>query len=531
MNQYAYLIGHSTIDAALERQLGRRGYHTLRCDATADNLAIMHADDLCVVLSEDDCAALRFLEQWAGSIHGEDRAFKPRVQLVLKDEATYQVLLRSDFSDTVKATLDVEAFTLQRMWAERVLCPLPTLNSDGKNADDGAYAYPPLDGDEGIDAESERCVHLVVCEWNDWAAALAETAALVAHFPNYVQRNTLRTRITVVSPHAGQCGAAFRQRHQELFAHSHYRTVAFNAKGEPHVTEVHRPLYSGTREDFVDVEWDFVAAPLSHPAVRTKLAKWAASPQWQLTLALCGDSDAENVETLLALPSELAECGTTVLVRQHDDALLRTLRHTPRYASVFPFGMDATAYDTSLPYVRMARLLNCFYSASYNGRSDVYHFSPEEEAREWASVPSFAMRASNVSNVLTFPTKMRSLGHSSFEPHTFYALSQKEVETLSAVEHNRWSVERLLAGYRPPTDEERETIRTNIEAHIRARSEGSDKTETDLKRTFKNERHVHFDLCAYAELECDATGRDVRVYDYDLTASIPILAERFLSLQ
>ena len=529
MKHHAYIIGHNAMDSALERQLALRGYGTLRCQGTADNLALMKPDDLCIVLSEDDNAALRLLEQWAESIKGEALGFKPHVQLVLRDEATYQVLLLADFSETVKASLDVEAFTRQRSWAQCVMCPLPAFAPSTEGTETGAYTYPPLDGPEGISAESECRVHLVVDGWNDWAAALAETATLVAHFPNFVRNNTLRTRITIISPDAGQCGAAFRQRHPALFAHSHYRTVAFNAKGEPCVTELHRPFYSGSREDFVDVEWDFISAPLSHPAVRTKLAKWATNAQWQLTLALCGESDKENVETLLGLPAELTTSGTTVLVRQHDDALLRTLRHDARFAATFPFGMDATAYDTSLPYVRMARLLNCYYAASYGGRNDVYNFSPDDEAREWANVPSFALRASNVSNVLTFPTKMRSLGHRSFEPHTFYALSQKEVETLSAVEHNRWSVERLLAGFRPPTDEEREKIRTNIEAHIRARREGNDRPDTNLKRMFKNERHVHFDLCAYSELECDATGRDVKIYDYDLTASIPILAERFLT--
>ncbi len=529
MKHHAYIIGHDAMDSALKSQLTLRGYDTLRCQGSADNLALMGPDDLCIVLSEDDNASLRLLEQWAESLKDEALDFKPYVQLVLRDEATYQVLMLADFSETVKAVLDVEAFTRQRSWAQSVMCPLPAFASSTKSTEGHSYIYPPLDGHEGIAAESERRVHLVIDGWNDWAAALAETATLVAHFPNFVRSNALRTRITIVSPDAAQCCTAFRQRHQALFAHSHYRTLSFNAKGEPCVTELHRPLYSGTREDFVDVEWDFVSAPLSHPAVRTKLAKWATTQQWQLTLALCGESDKENVATLLGLPTELTDSSTTVLVRQHDDALLRTLRHDKRFAAVFPFGMDATAYDTSLPYVRMARLLNCYYTASYGGRTDVYNFSADDEAREWANVPSFALRASNVSNVLTFPTKMRSLGHRSFEPHTFYALSQKEVEALSAVEHNRWSVERLLAGFRPPTDEEREKIRANIAAHIRARREGNDRPDADLKRSYKNERHVHFDLCAYSELECDATGRDVRIYDYDLTASIPILAERFLT--
>ena len=131
---------------------------------------------------------------------------------------------------------------------------------------------------------------------------------------------------------------------------------------------------------------------------------------------------------------------------------------------------------------------------------------------------------------MTIATKMRSLGHEETDWDKFHALTQEEVETLSAVEHNRWCVERLILGFRPPTDTEREEIRDNIRAFIKAKKTGGDKPQNDLKNVYKKQK-VHYDLCSYRELQEDKTGQNVRVYDYDLTACIPLIAQSFNETQ
>ena len=131
---------------------------------------------------------------------------------------------------------------------------------------------------------------------------------------------------------------------------------------------------------------------------------------------------------------------------------------------------------------------------------------------------------------MTLATKMRSLGHEERDWDKFYALTQEEIVTLSAVEHNRWSVERLILGFRPPTDSEREEIRENIEAFITAKKTGSEKPEKDLKNLYKKKK-IHYDLCSYRELREDKTGKNVSVYDYDLTACIPLIAQSYKEIQ
>ncbi len=38
---------------------------------------------------------------------------------------------------------------------------------------------------------------------------------------------------------------------------------------------------------------------------------------------------------------------------------------------------------------------------------------------------------------------------------------------------------------------------------------------------------VHYDICAYEDLDVDATGKNARVYDVDLTACLPLIVNSF----
>ena len=136
------------------------------------------------------------------------------------------------------------------------------------------------------------------------------------------------------------------------------------------------------------------------------------------------------------------------------------------------------------------------------------------------------MRLSNIYNVMTIPTKMHSVGHDRSDADTFYALNRDEIRMLAETEHNRWSVERLILGDRPCTDDEKTKIRQNIQEIIEAHRMGKE-MPVDLKRKYKKEYHVHYDLCAYDELEMDPTGKSAQTYDYDLTASIPLIYKTY----
>lgn len=525
-----HLIGRPPFAGELQRFCDRSGWR-LSSSADFPQTAGLQADDRFILCSNGDMQALRQLERLAAIAgtwnreHGEEVKF--HVQLVLQTAVALQAVRLADFCPEVNRWLDVDLFSLPEMWAQRVLCALPHPETDHEAIGEETDSYPPLDR-QPIGPDSPTTVHFVVSGSGETAQALVRMAALVCHYPNYVRNPRLRTRITWLAPDIESVGSLFRHRHNELFSRSHWRSISL-AKVQPTVSFEHRPEGCPTEEDeFVDVEWEFVSGTPTHPAFRNKLALWAEDACQQLTVALTGDSDAGNAELAMGLPEALATARCTVLVEQRDDILVSTLRHAPQWSHLHAFGMERSAYNPLLPRHRLARMLNAFYAASYSAAP--FSLDEAEVDRLWQQVPSPALRDSNLANVLTFRTKMRSLGHDETQGDTFYALSADEAQLLSEVEHNRWSVERLMAGFRPPTPAEHEAIRLNIEAHISARTAGKPTPEVDLKRQMKNERRIHFDLCPYRHLGVDATGRDVRSYDTDLTACIPLLMHRWSSL-
>ena len=114
---------------------------------------------------------------------------------------------------------------------------------------------------------------------------------------------------------------------------------------------------------------------------------------------------------------------------------------------------------------------------------------------------------SNLYNAFTLRTKMHSLGHDDHEWNVLLSIGSQEVEALAEVEHNRWSVEELVLGFKPTTEEEHQAILQDVNKRDK------------LKAAFK-----HDDLRSYHELGSDATGLPVTRYDVGLIRTLPLLA-------
>ena len=134
----------------------------------------------------------------------------------------------------------------------------------------------------------------------------------------------------------------------------------------------------------------------------------------------------------------------------------------------------------------------------------------DERERLWAE-ESNVKRMSCIYNAMTIPTKMRSLGLDENEWDKFYDIPQQDIEIMAQVEHNRWSVEELILGFRPCTDEEQEKIAADVRKQ---------------KAAYKA-RKIHYDLRAYNDLRPDGTGKPVQVYDLCLTSCLPLIAKAF----
>ena len=439
-----------------------------------DALEINQYDELCVLTEEDDTnKTLAFFPKIAETYnlteHNNNRLL---CHLLVQNQNILQILRMSDFSKPIRQKIDVYPFTIEDLWCRNVVLD-----------------YEP------ITIHSEKRAHLVVFGMEEVAEAMAIQAAHIAHYPNHVRNHSLRTRITMISENAETLGEGFIKRYQHLFDNSHYRIV--KPSEEKAVKVFHRPMYEGRREDFVDVEWEFVEAEWWNSEVREKLKQWAYDDSQLLTVVMADEDADKNVAMSLFLPDELYQ----------------------RSIPIHKYNPKDVEYDVTMPLVQMAKNVNYIYAQCFHQNFENWQgwiqssveIDGQERERLWADLPN-VKRWSNIYNAMTIPSKMRSVGLSEDDWDKFYDISQQDIEILAQVEHNRWNVEELILGFRPCTDEEQEKIAADVE------------TQKDAFRA----RKIHYDLRAYNDLRADKTGRSARVYDLCLSAALPLIAKTFV---
>lgn len=499
----ALIIGTHPLSDCLKSQFEAKGFAVELCGAEDAAKAMRTGcyDELCILSSTGgnsghaaDNEALALLNGIAASC-ALPRERKPVCHLLLQDEGLLRLLQTTDFYEAIRERLEVYPFTMNEVWSR-------TIRLDRTP----------------ITMESDTRVHLVIFGLNDVAESVAINAAHVAHYPNYVRNHALRTRITIIAEGMEAGHEGFVQKFPHLFANSFYRVVTPQA-GKM-VKKFHHPEFHGKREDFVDVEWEFVSASAYDKTVQEKLAYWAGDATRQLTLVFTDDDTTRNLETAARLPSAVYAHDTPLYIYAREATLFKTI--APGISGIRPFGMTDCGYDISLPYVKMAKIINHIYDQFYNDNhrsladSDWQaHYAVEIDERamngSWAKLPN-NKRQSNICNALNVATKLRSLGLREDEWESFYAISQQDIELMAEVEHNRWSVEELILGWRPCTDEEQAKVEADI----------------GQKERYKKLR-THYDLRAYNDLRPDATGRSSKIYDVCLCASLPLIAKHFAS--
>lgn len=410
--------------------------------------------------------------------------------------------------------MEERLFTQEEEWAKRVLVRLPGIRERDP--------WPALDR-QPIGPDSRQRVHLVILGFDPYAEALAVHAALVAHYPNFrpEEAEPIRSRITIVNNDGEEWEVPFISRYKPLFENSFWRRVE---RGDV-VTQYHAPAYNGKRSSFTDVEWEFIHADPEGALVQGLLEAWAADPDEQLTVAVSGSGDADNLHWCRQLPPSLAKTQVPVLLRQKETGLVG---QAGLESNVHLFGMADAEPEMTRLLSEMGKRVNYLYTC-FTGKDVIPEtFPPEAVERAWWEKCSPRMRRSSICCVMGMTPKLRSLGHDPRDVDAYYTLTDTEAGLLARTEHYRWCTERLIAGYRPCTEAERAAIGRNIEQILEARRTGQEPPE-NLKEKFK-EKDIHYDLCAYDELGPDASGRDVKRYDFDVVAGIPLILKPALSV-
>ena len=375
--------------------------------------------------------------------------------------------------------------------------------------------YPALDG-AGIDAGSDKQVHLVVCGMTQVASAMATTAAQVCHFPNFRTKG-IRTKITFVMENIRQEMDFFRGRYPALMDLSYHSLISFDKDGGKTVTAFYPKteyLSDGGANDpkgFLDIEWEFVDAGVESEPVRAMLRESASRHvhgKEQLTLVVCGHSSESNVAASMCLPDEIYESRIPVFVYQpFSGEVLEYARMTDRYQSVFPFGFKEDCFDAWLQ-TRLARARRVDYIYSHKDAVEM----PADEALmpAWFGL-KYAFQLSNLYAANSFETKLRSVRGEN--PDLALPLTDEEIQILAYIEHNRWNVERLLSGY--------SAIPAEVRKRMFAEAASSDPAVSAAAqaehRAFK-ERFRHRDIAPYSEI-----GDNIKSIDRAMVSRILLM--------
>lgn len=453
-----------------------------------------------IAVSPDDNGVIRRLREEADGFvpekHGGQRL---ECWLLLESGEALWLLQKEGLIRAITEKADVIATTMDDLTAKTLLVRLPGQDNHSM----------PLDSTP-IGLNSEQTVHLVIFGTSPQAEVLAVNTALTAHFPNYCRDNRLRTRITVVGYPVTAFRSRMLQRYRHLFEHCYHRTLDLEESNPQCI--LHRPMYEKSRKDFVDIEWEFVNGSTGNDAVRQKLAEWACAERQQLTVAMCYEDEGENVTTAFSLPEEVYTHEVPVLCHTREESLIKNMA-SDHCRKVVPYSENICRLATLRTLKQMAMRVNYVYNHCFALAPDDPITAPavideQQMKSQWTSLGSFTKQCSCLFNAMTLGTKMHSVGIGNVDWKDYYALSKEEIEMLAEVEHNRWSVEELLLGYRPVSDEEQRAVEADI----------------NVKKKLR-EQKVHYDLRSYDDLRVDATGKNVNVYDKALVQGIPLIVK------
>lgn len=500
MNNKVLIIGNHPLYADLTRQYYQRGDEvvTLTSNQTLAAIDIAAYKEFALLADSDansfdaDNKVMNILQQIAAEVPNHNNEKRPLCHLLLRSQSLLHVIRLNGFRREIEDKLEVNPFTMEDMWGQIIAMGLDR---------------------EPITIQSEKTVHLVIFGMSEIAEQVAINTAHVCHYPNYLQKNhSLRTRITLIDEAAFEKSREWIQRYKNLYDNSYFRFV--DTKKNPAITKTCRPMYKD-REDFVDVEWEFVEASTFDKLVIDKISQWSTNSSQQLTIVFAYENTDVGLGGALYLPEKIISAQIPVYVYMQSDNAFDQIKHSNNTPNIIPFGMVDKGYDINVPIVKMAKNVNFIYDRCYeendkdwNGRLR-FAVEIDEEKKElsWAKKTG-VKRMSNIYNAMTIGVKMRSMGFKEDDWGKFYEMSQEEMEILAEVEHNRWSVEELILGWRPCSDKEQREVEADI----------------NLKDEFKK-RKIHYDLRAYNDLRPDGTGRTVQVYDRCLSACIPLIAK------
>lgn len=420
-------------------------------------------------------------------------------------QTTFAAFQITDLSAEWRKFIEFHPFNFYEDWAKKVLVSQKHVVSS-----QDVIEYPPLDR-EPITRESEKYIHLVIIGMSRMGVALGVEAAHLLHFPNFCRDKSKKTVITFIDQLADDEMNFFRGRYRHFFdiSPAYYCDANKQERTEP---ALFPPDSKDGDSNFLDIRFEFIKGRAEGNFVQKKIEEWVNNPNEILTIAVCLNFPPQSIAMGLYLPSIVYEKNIPVFIRQEtSSALLDMLSENKKeeaihkYSHVFPFGMLDNCHDLDGRSIQMGQSINYVYDFVNTYKSLPHSLPDKQELKSKWNELSVAHQWSNLYNAYSSSFKLRSVEIT--DPHHI-KLSAEQIALLAQVEHNRWNVEKLLLGYRKPTNQELEIIRSS----------------PDKKSEYKKKRFVHPDICPYEELS-DASKN----YDISITACLPLIISEIIN--
>ena len=332
--------------------------------------------------------------------------------------------------------------------------------------------------------------HLVIVGMTEMGTALAKAALMTTHYPNK------KLKITFVDNNAYEEMHYFTGRYDTLFDNCKYE---FKCLNDPSKDEMHNPK----ENDFMDVEFEFIQGDVAHPQFKEMLLQCANNKDNELlTIAVCTNDAPKNMAFVLYLARPILD-ATPIWVYQKintgmtsfiDHAIYKKVRVFSLLDMDIPIPGEAKEYE-------MARKVAHTYDVLYGCESD---WSKKDATERWSSLynalsiiiklrlAGYGIRLSqNDGQLETFDVFSRQLIDS-------ISLTEKQENIFATAEHNRWNIEKLIAGFVPTTEQQHLDI---MAGKISAK---------ELKKNF-----IHDDIRPFEEL-----SKGEQEKDFTLTRSL-----------
>ena len=296
------------------------------------------------------------------------------------------------------------------------------------------------------------------------------------------------------------------------------------------------------------MEFEFIKGDVFSKAVQDLICGWSKehNDKQYLSIFLAMSNQRQNFVMGMNMPDSVYENEIPVFIRQdRSDNFVSNLRSVDekirtngerntyykndgveikktvlpgRYANIYPFGMNETAFSADEVSLKLAKLVNYLYSTllppDYRKFQSLLVLSAMPDEQLWAEADeqwrsrrlTVALKWSNLYNAYNLKIKLamlRSMRGLKMDDESVDTkpLSDDEVEILARVEHNRWNVEKLLMGYRKARKEE----------------DKYEVTDDDQKKALKKnkDRFIHHDIRPFDSLD------DIKELDKEFSRYIP----------